>query len=45
MKIVIEIPSREKNLLENEDIAKIAEICMTLEKALRTKIVNFKIEK
>ena len=45
MKIIIEIPSREKQLLTNDEVAEIAKICMELEKILGTKIMNFTIEK
>lgn len=45
MKIVIEIPGREKHLLRNAEVAEIAKICIELEKLLGAKIVNFTIKK
>lgn len=45
MKIIIETPSVDIDLLENSDIAKITEICMQLEMMLGGKITTFNLER
>ena len=45
MKIIIETPSVNIDLLENSDIAKITEICIQLEKLLSGRIVTFNVRR
>lgn len=45
MKILIDVPAVDKDLLTSSDIAKITKICMNLEKALGGRILNFEIKK